>query len=344
MSLIILIFHQDVIFQLMVRITLILIILLTVLVLITVLVRYRLNIKNIAFVGMGGSSIAGRIMKTYLDRSSTIPTFIIESPQIPAYINGDSFAVVMSYSGNTWETVAVLEQLWAKFIPTIVIAHGGKAAALAQERNLPCILLPESQMPRTALGEFLGVLLGLFDRMGIMEGERKLTVLHKQLECYLPKFAEKDYFEPFLAFAKGHAALHVWGVAGDSDVGAYRAATQLCENAKIQALFAKATELCHNLLVGFSGGSKIPVVLFSTQFLVPAMEASLESLEEVLQKRGVSLYKPPILGDTWEEQLFHIILWSDFASAYLAQEASVDMMPVKIIDELKAVHKAKGLA
>ena len=302
------------------------------------------NIKSIGFVGMGGSGIAGRIVKTFLDRRSAIPSYIISSPAIPAYIDASSFVVVMSYSGNTWETVAALGALAERFIPTLVIAHGGRAAAIAEERNLPFILMPESEMPRSALGEFLGILLGLFDRMGIMEGARKIAEFHKQLELYLPKFNEKAYFDKFLAFAQGHDAMHVWGVSGDSAAAAYRATTQLNENTKIQALFAPLPELNHNLLVGFTGGSKAPVVLFSTQFLTPAMEGSLEGLAEVLQKRGVSLYKPPILGDTWEQQVFHIILWADFASAYLAKDAGIDMAPVKIIDELKAVHKAKGLA
>ena len=89
------------------------------------------NVQKIAFVGMGGSGIAGRIVKTFLDRRSKIPSFIISSPQLPAHLDASTFAIVISYSGNTWETVAALEQLAEKFIPTIVIARGRQPATIA---------------------------------------------------------------------------------------------------------------------------------------------------------------------------------------------------------------------
>jgi len=302
------------------------------------------NIKKIFFFGMGGSGIAGRIVKTFLDKKSEIPSFVIDSSEVPAYADTDSLAIVVSYSGNTWETVDALSALAEKFIPTIVLAHGGKVAEIAENKNLPFILLPESNQPRAALGNFLGIILGLFDLMGIVAGKQILDIFLKQVEIYLPKFEDEAYFKEFLSVVEGYETFHIWGVSTDSAAFAYRAQTQFNENSKVRAVFSPFPECCHNLLVGFTDCKQKPfVMMFSSDFLTPHVEVAIEATSELLRQQGAILYKPPVLGDNWEGQLFNMILWSDFASYYLGKKRGVEVSPVKIIDKLKELHKRKGI-
>ena len=301
------------------------------------------NIKKIIFVGMGGSGISGRVVKTILDKKSTIPSFIVDGTELPAFVDTETLAVVISYSGNTWETVDILDQLVEKFIPTICLAHGGKVAQIAESKNLPFILLPESMQPRTALGTFLGITLGLFDLMGICEGKTIIARFQKVLTEYMLKFQDDpSYFTPFLDAVDDYEQLHVWGISGDSAAFAYRAATQFNENSKVQAVFSAFPELNHNLLVGFTDCNKPPFVLFfATEFLSRKLQTSVDVVSKLLKEKGVVLYKPPVLGDTWEEQLFHIILWADFASVYFGKNRGVDLAPVILIQELKKRFEQK---
>jgi len=295
------------------------------------------NFKKIIFVGMGGSGIAGRVVKTFLDKKSKIPSFVIDSPELPAFVDTETLAVVVSYSGNTWETVEALDALVDKNIPTIALAHGGKVAEIAESKNLPFILLPDSKTPRSSLGTVLGIMLGLFDLMGALEGKKILDIFDKQLALYLPKF-EKDtgYFNDFLDVANDCEVIHVWGISGDSAAFAYRAQTQFNENSKIQAVTSYFPELNHNTLVGFSECKKPPMVIFfGTEFVSTSLCESVDATCELLREKGVVLYKPPILGDNWEGQLFHIILWSDFASYYLGKARGVEIEPVNIVEDLK---------
>ncbi len=303
------------------------------------------NIKKVVFFGMGGSGISGRIIKTFFDKKSKIPTFVVDSPELPAFVDGETLAVVVSYSGNTWETVNALKTLAEKFIPSIVLSHGGRASEIAEEKNIPLIILPDSKTPRSSLGTTLGILLGLFDLLGLIDGKKILDAFQKQVEFYIPKFEDdKSYFADFLKYVKDAEVLHIWGVAGDSAAFAYRAQTQFNENSKIQAVTSILPELAHNLLVGFTKIEKKPkIIVFNTEFLAPNLEIAMEATEELLKEKGIALYNPPILGDNWEEQLFHIILWSDFASYYLGEERKVELVPVKMIDELKKKHKSKGI-
>lgn len=300
--------------------------------------------ERIIFVGMGGSGIAGRIFKTFFDVRSSIPVHIVAGPSLPEYADTQSLAIVISYSGNTWETLDILKQLADKHVPTIVLAHGGRLAELSQHRNIPYTLVPESQTPRSALGIFLGFLSSLFDQMKLLDGKQIFDAFYKHATTYLPKFSQGSFFEDFIAKVRDFDSFHIWGIDGYTDAVAYRAQTQFNENSKIAAVFGSFPEVCHNLIVGFTNFHQKPLVMLcETSFLPANLEIALDATCELLYEKGVILYKSPILGDTFEEQLFNIILWSDFASCYLAQERGVQARPNLFIDELKEKQKQKGI-
>jgi glucose/mannose-6-phosphate isomerase len=297
--------------------------------------------KKVLFVGMGGSGIAGRIMKGFFDKKTDMRTEVITSSTLPAYVSTDSLAFVVSYSGNTWETVNVLESLIKKHIPTVVLAHGGKAIALAQSHNIPYVIFPESLTPRSALGTFLGFLAQIFNHMGFIDGDKMITELLKAIDTYVPLFSERGYFDQFLTMVKDYDTIHVWGVSDDTAAVAYRVATQCNENAKMQAVYSEYPELAHNLLAGITGKcAKNPMVmLFNSEFLPENVNTALDAICEILRKNKVILYKPPVLGDTFHSQLFSMILWGDFASYFLGKERGVTIEAVAVIEELKKLQK-----
>ncbi|MCF7799682.1 SIS domain-containing protein [Candidatus Babeliales bacterium] len=303
------------------------------------------NIKKIAFIGMGGSGITGRIVKTILDKESKIPSFIIDSPGLPEYVDAATLAIVISYSGNTWETIDVLEKLAENFIPTIVIAHEGKAVLIAESKNLPFVLVPECIQPRAALGYFLGIVLGIFDLLNILpKGQDTVKKFCNLADLYVPKFEDKAFFSSFLDIVNDYEFFHIWGISGDSASCAYRAQTQFNENSKVQAVESCFPECCHNLLVGFTDCKIKPLVLFFyTDFLSTNLNIAIKSTCELLKEQGVLLYKLSVLGDTWKEQLFYMILWSDFASYYLGQKRGVQIVEVELINKLKEKHKQNGI-
>ena len=304
--------------------------------------RIPKNIKKIVFFGMGGSGIAGRIVKTFLDRETSIPTFIVDSPEVPNFVDSETFAVVVSYSGNTWEVVSALDSLVKKFVPTIVLAHGGRAIEVAENKNLPFVLMPGALQPRFSLGASLGFLFGLLDLMGILGGKKILDSFLKVANIALPKLEDESNFSDFLDLARDKDFFHIWGVSGDSSSFAYRAQTQFNENSKVCAVSSVFPELAHNLLNGFETDKGNGLVLFfSSDFLSAKMNIAIESIFEVLTKKGVKLYKPTLFGDTWPGQLFYMILWSDFASYYLGKARDVDVVSVKMIESLKKTFSSK---
>jgi len=298
--------------------------------------RLPKNIRKILFVGMGGSGIAGRIFKMLLESKPGLLVTTVDSSTLPGHVDTDTLAIVTSYSGNTWETLDVLDALTAKFIPTIVMAHGGKAIEKAEVKNLPFVLLPESLTPRSSLGTTIGFLSTFFEKMGIASTGQWALDWIDVVKKYAPAFAESRYFEDFLNFAQGADFFYVLGVTGDSAAAAYRAATQFHENSKIPAAYAEYPEMAHNLLVGLGMVQNPPrVLVLHTDFLAPRVQAGIRVMSDILKEKRVALYKPPVLGDNFEQQLFAIVLWADFASYHLATARGVDIVRVAVIEDLK---------
>lgn len=302
------------------------------------------DIENIIFVGMGGSGIAGRILKTFIDARSNVTSMIIEGTAIPLILPRHSLVIAISYSGNTWETLNCIEKFISDNVPMIILSNGGAAKEIANKNKIPFIEVPGSKTPRSALGIFLGILLELFEKLNILKGNQILERFKEQIESYSREFEDQQFFKDFLTIASNKEFFHVFGISGDSASSAFRAQTQFNENSKVQAVFSAFPELCHNLLVGFSQvEDSASILLLYTDFVDKNIQIDLKILKEILEERGVVLYKPSILGDTWEEQLFYIILWSDYASYHLARIRGVEVAPVKIIDLLKSRQKKHHL-
>jgi glucose/mannose-6-phosphate isomerase len=271
-------------------------------------------------------------------------SFVVDGPLVPSFVDQDTFAFVLSYSGNTWETVIALKELISRGIKICVITHGGKALQLAQQHKLTFFITPESIAPRAALGNFLGILLGIFEAMNILQGHELVDLFIKHAQDVLSLFQDQEYFKDFLALAQGYDFFHVWGVSGDASACAYRAQTQFNENSKVQAVYSAFPELCHNLIVGFTQATISPLVLlFVTDYLSANLQKAVRATEELLIAKKTRLYKPPVLGNTFQSQMFNMILWADFASYFLGVARGVDVGPVVLIDQLKEMHKRKGI-
>lgn len=307
-------------------------------------VRLPAKITKLFFVGMGGSGIAGKIIKTIFDQQAKIPLFIIDSPVLPAYIDQESLVIVASYSGNTWETVIAFEQLRAKNIPLIILSHGGILRKKATIYGLPFVELPSSLTPRSSLGNTLGFLCGLLEPLGIIAGKRLCDLFCRACDILLAHYVQEQQFEHFLLAATNRSFFYIWGVSNSTDAVAYRAQTQFNENSKIPVVSSVFPELCHNLLVGFTQCESNPLLLVLTlpstdHLLTKALDITMNLVKE----RGATLYKPMFLGNTFEEQLLAVILWADFASYFLAKARHIDAQPVHIIDILKERQKQHNI-
>ena len=70
-------------------------------------IQLKGSVDKIFVCGMGGSSISGQLLETYLSMLKIkIPVFIVEDYNLPEYADKSSLIFIISYSGNTEESIS----------------------------------------------------------------------------------------------------------------------------------------------------------------------------------------------------------------------------------------------
>ena len=109
----------------------------------------KTEIRNVLISGLGGSGIGGTIMSEFAFPVCAVPVSVTKGYFIPEYINENSLVIISSYSGNTEETFACMEQAIAKKAHVVCITSGGKISELAKKNNIDQINVPGGMPPRS---------------------------------------------------------------------------------------------------------------------------------------------------------------------------------------------------
>src|SRR6187399_1911870 len=97
---------------------------------------------SVVLTGLGGSGIGGSMVQNYIFDKLKVPFLVNKDYFLPAFVNASTLVIVCSYSGNTEETIAAMEQAIKAGATIVCVTSGGKIAELAREKSIDCILLP----------------------------------------------------------------------------------------------------------------------------------------------------------------------------------------------------------
>lgn len=100
--------------------------------------------NKIAVCGMGGSGVSGYILKDLID---DVPVFVFQSYNLPRFVDSKTLVFVISYSGNTAETISMCKEARKRGAKIVIIASGG---ILGREKD--AIKIPGGLEPREAIG------------------------------------------------------------------------------------------------------------------------------------------------------------------------------------------------
>ncbi|KKT53870.1 MAG: Bifunctional phosphoglucose/phosphomannose isomerase [Candidatus Woesebacteria bacterium GW2011_GWA1_44_23] len=151
--------------------------------------------KKVVISGMGGSSLAGRIIAGIYESESNCEIVVYNDYGLPAFIDKDWVLIANSYSGNTEETLSGVEAAKKLGMQIVGIATGGKIGEMIENGEIPgAILTPTtnpSGYPKSALGVSLGGLAGLMSKAGLInlipekfeESVNELTEIRKSWDA-----------------------------------------------------------------------------------------------------------------------------------------------------------------
>lgn len=292
--------------------------------------------ESLAICGMGGSGISGDLIKGLLLHTSPIPIEVIKDYTLPGWINDRTFAVLVSYSGNTEETLSVWDALGERGSFRFVISSGGKLAERAEAALVPVVSVPGANPPRASLGYLFAPVLRLAFHWKLYEAAKSdLTSTVSLLRSRLPEW-EAESAELAASLKDRFAIIHSLDLRFAPV--AYRLVCQLNENSKVLAHTHVYSEMNHNEIMGFEGGVDERMVLLvldpGEEFIHPRNRKRYEVASRILP-RSLPRFVIHAEGNSMLERFFSLIAKADLLSVFLADLRGVDPFPVNSIERLK---------
>ncbi|MEX0988740.1 MAG: bifunctional phosphoglucose/phosphomannose isomerase [Actinomycetota bacterium] len=302
------------------------------------------DVSSIVVCGMGGSAVAGDLVRSVFRDRLTVPFEVVRGPQLPAYVGHHSLVVCSSYSGNTAETLSCFSEAQERGARVLAITSGGRLGAAAGNLGVATTALPPGYQPRAALGQLAFGLLGMLEEAGWLPStleadvEETARVLEGLAARLGPTATGETNLAKDLARRIGRRTPVIWGAEDIGSVAAMRWKTQMNENGKTPAFSSALPELDHNEVVGWTAGTGDGFFLIGLRVadehpeVAPRFPLSIDIAE------GAGLVTEEIVatGATALSQLCSLILTGDFASVYLGILRGFDPTPVEVIDRLKA--------
>ncbi len=293
-------------------------------------IKVTKQVNKIVILGMGGSAIAGELLKLYVEDFCTLPVFVIRNYTLPKFVDDKTLCFACSYSGNTEETLGAYREARQRGCQIVVITSGGKLMKAAEADRLQVVPIPKGIQPRAAF-EFC-----FFPMLATLENARFIPAQAHHVKEVVDQLRKPGYEEIAKELAKKlFGKTPVIYASEKFSAVAYRWKTQFCENSKILAYHHVFPEMNHNELTGFENPQgKFHIVLFSSVLDHRRIQKKMKICEKIF-RRTAELTVFNLKGQNTIREIFSATYTGDLTSYYLALLYKVDPSPVKLVEELK---------
>ena len=301
------------------------------------------DVRSVVFCGMGGSAVAGDVLRSVFRDRLGVPVEVNRSPELPAHAGPHSLVVVSSYSGNTSETLGAFREATKRGCRAIVVTSGGTIADEAHGAGVPVVGVPGGFQPRAAMGWLAFTALGALEAAGLLPplaedvAEAAGEVEARAAVCG-PASHTGENPAKRLAKELDERIPVVWGAEGIGATAAARWKTQFNENGKMPAWWSSMSELDHNEVVGWTEpfGGAHAVIALRHEAEDTEIAARFPLSLQIAADAGADTHEVWATGRSSLARLMSLIALGDFTSAYVAIRKGVDPTPVDVIQRLKA--------
>ncbi|MDZ4839530.1 MAG: SIS domain-containing protein [Bacteroidota bacterium] len=290
------------------------------------------DIDNIVICGLGGSGIAGRIVKSMYLNKSSVPIEVISDYFLPAYAGERTLTLQCSYSGNTEETLAMYAEAKAKGCKIISLSTGGKLEEQTVADGNIFYRAETGFQPRMALGYGLTYLLLILSELTGQNINAELEAASNHVQDY-----EVYITDAQVIFENWKANLdHKTVIVTDyltNPIGV-RFAQQLQENAKAEAFVHELPESNHNVIETYYGEIKSHFLFLSSNSQ-PRTTLRFAFLKELLERNDNHVTEMNLIPNDLNS-LVHMIYTQDWLSLIYADAKGVNSSKIENIVGLKS--------
>ena len=293
------------------------------------------DIDHIVFAGMGGSGSIGDLFSSILSKTD-IHVSLVKGYLLPKTVDKNTLVVVTSVSGNTSESLTVLDSAKRMDCELIAFSSGGKMEKLCENNQITFRKIPFFHSPRTSFINFTYSILNILNpilpiiKNDIIESLDELDRVKKQIASH--NLSDSN---PAIDLATSITGIPIIYYPYGLQSVATRFKSSLQENAKIHAIIEDVIEACHNGIVAWEKSSVVQPILVQGQDDYIKTKERFGIIKEFFGDNNINfkeVYSPPgnILTKT-----ISLMYMLDYTSIYKSVISKTDPSPVSSINYIK---------
>ena len=293
------------------------------------------DIDHVVIAGMGGSGAIGDIITAILSREnfhvSTVKGYLL-----PKTVDAKTLVIAISISGNTKETLSILDYKSKSEAKFVAISSGGSMEKKCKENSIPHYNISMNHSPRASFGIFLYSILNIFgdalpiQKSEVIESLEKMEQLQMNINSNMLNeknqslnLAKKINSNPLIYYPDGLKA------------AAIRFKNSLQENTKIHTSIEDVIEASHNSISTWENNNNFkPILLQGVDDYLKTKER-WEIVKEYFKNKNIEYEEVFSVDGNIISKLVCLIYLLDYTSIYLAVLSKIDPSPVDAIDFIK---------
>jgi glucose/mannose-6-phosphate isomerase len=294
------------------------------------------NIDHIVFAGMGGSGAIGDFFASILSKTN-IHVSLVKGYLLPNTVDKNTLVVTTSVSGNTIETLTVLNSAHKLDCNIIAFSSGGKMKEFCSKNKINYKKIKLIHSPRASFVQFIFSMINVLnsilqiDKNHIIKSIDELFKLQKNI-CS-QNLSDSNLSLSLANFISGIPLIYYpYGLQSP----ATRFKSSIQENAKTHAIIEDVIEACHNGIVAWEKPSIIqPILLRGYDDYIKTQER-FEIIKEFFTKNNIGYNEITSVSGHILTKLITLNYLLDYASIYRAFLSGIDPSPVSSITFVKS--------
>lgn len=289
------------------------------------------GINHIVFAGMGGSGTIGDIFAAILSKTD-IHVTNIKGYLLPNTVNSNTLVITTSVSGDTKETLTILESARKMNCKVIAFSSGGMMEKFCLENNVEFRKIEKIHSPRASLVSFLYSMLNILEPIlsvkhdDVIDSINKMKTLQKNISTKNLKDDNQS-----LKLARWIIGIPLIYYPFGLQAAAIRFKNSLQENSKNHAITEDIVESCHNGIVAWEKSSNIqPILIEGTDDYFKTKER-WKIIKEYFDINKIQYKEIFSIEGSILSKLINLIYLLDYSSIYHAIIAEIDPSPVDSI-------------
>jgi glucose/mannose-6-phosphate isomerase len=293
------------------------------------------NIDHIVFAGMGGSGAIGDLFSSILSKSD-IHVSLIKGYLLPKTVDKNTLVIVTSVSGNTSETLTILDSAKKINCNLIAFSSGGKMEQFCKDNQIIFRKIPIFHSPRTSLINFTYIILKILnpilpiEKEGIIESLDELDRIKEQIDSN-----NLSNSNPAINLAKWVTGIPIIYYPHGLESVAIRFKSSLQENSKTHVITEDIIEACHNGIVSWEKPSMVQPILLQGKDDYFKTKERFKIIKEFFVENNIDFKEIHSGTGNILTKIISLIYMLDYASIYKAILSEIDPSPVNSINFVK---------